>query len=102
MAATERVVVMMSRKEKIEVAKRAKAAKLSLSAYLLREALGSDEIPPALLDELRASTKRAKAALDHAIACCGESDRNKRERERQARHRAQAEFQDLDVSALFH
>lgn len=68
MAATERVVVLMTPEQKSDVTQRAAAEKLSLGDYMRRQALGDDEILGALVEELAASTERARVALDRTLA----------------------------------
>lgn len=96
MAATERVVVLMTPEQKSDVTQRAAAEKLSLGDYMRRQALGDDEILGALVDELAASTERARVALDRTLARLDESERQRPEIEAAARERALAEFSALD------
>ena len=96
MAATERVVVLMTPKQKSDVTLRAAAEKLSVGDYMRRRALGDDELLSALMSELAASTERAKSALDRTLARLEESEKRLPEIEAKARQQAQAEFQALD------
>lgn len=96
MAATERVVVLMTPEQKRDVTLRASAEKLSLGDYMRRQALGDDELLAALVDELAASTERARVALDQTLARLDESERRLPEIEAAARQRAAAEFAALD------
>lgn len=96
MAATERVVVLMTPEQKSDVTLRAAAQKLSVGDYMRRQALGDDELLGALMEELTASTERARSALDRTIARLDETERRLPEIEATARVNAFAEFQSLD------
>ena len=96
MAATERVVVLMTPEQKTSVASRAAAEKLSVGDYMRRKALGDDELLGALMVELAASTGRAQTALDRTLARLEESERRLPEIKAAARERAVAEFADVD------
>lgn len=100
MAATERVVVLMTPEQKTTVADRARAEELSLSDYMRRQALGNDEILEALLTELRVSTTRALEALDRTLERSREREATNAEREAAARRRALEEFKDIDPQAF--
>lgn len=100
MAATERVVVLMTTEQKKDVALRAAAEKLTMGDYMRRKALGDDELLDLVMAELAASTKRARAALDHTLAKLAESEKQLPAIEAAARQRAVAEFGALDP-ALF-
>lgn len=96
MAATERVVVLMTPEQKRDVTQRASAERLSLGDYMRRQALGDDELLAALVEELAASTEKARMALDRTLARLDESERRMPEIEAAARERALAEFAALD------
>ncbi|HUY01981.1 MAG TPA: hypothetical protein VMV33_01740 [Rhodocyclaceae bacterium] len=96
MAATERVVVLMTPEQKSDVTQRAAAEKLSLGDYMRRQALGDDELLSVLVEELTASTQKARIALDRTLARLDESERRMPEIEAAARERAKAEFTALD------
>lgn len=100
MAATERVVVLMTPEQKKAVAKRARAEKLSLSDYMRRQALGDDPLLTGLLSELQQSTVGARAALERVIARLEQAEALQSEAEDQARQLALREFQDIDGKAL--
>ena len=96
MAATERVVVLMTPEQKSDVTLRAAAEKLSVGDYMRRQALGDDELLVALVAELAASTEKARIALDRTLARLDESERRMPEIEAAARERAKTEFAALD------
>lgn len=100
MAATERVVVLMTPEQKAAVADRAGAEHLSLSDYMRRRALGDDESLEALLAELRVSTAQALETLDRTLARSAERESAQAEREAAARRRALDEFEDIDPQAF--
>ena len=100
MAATERVVVLMTPEQKAMVADRARAEELSLSDYMRRQALGDDEVLAALLAELKASTAQALEALDRTLARSREREATRAEREAAARRRSLEEFKDIDPKAF--
>ncbi len=72
--ATERIPVLMTAKEKAQVAKRARAAGLSMGEYLRRAAESfrpSDEDNKALegmIGQMLKTTERANQAIDEALA----------------------------------
>jgi hypothetical protein len=100
MAATERVVVLMTPEQKKAVVRRARAEKLSLSDYMRRQALGDDPLLTGLLSELQQSTTGARAALERVIARLEQAEALQSEAEDQARRLALREFQDIDGKAL--
>jgi hypothetical protein len=100
MAATERLVVLMTPQQKQIVAQRARAENLSLSDYMRRQALGDDELLAGLLGELRASTAAAMEALNHAIVTLEEADAAQAEADARAYEEALAEFADIDAEAF--
>jgi hypothetical protein len=100
MAATERVVVLMTPEQKERVTERARAEDLSLSDYMRRQALGDDELLAALLAELRRSTAGAIEALDNVLTRLQAAEASRAEAEERAHRRARAEFADIDVDAF--
>jgi len=96
MAATARVVVLMTPEQKSDVTLRAAAEKLSVGDYMRRQALGDDALLVALVEELATSTARARAVLERTLARLDESERRLPEIEAAARARAKAEFAALD------
>ena len=99
MAATERVVVLMSHAQKAEVAERARADGISVGDYMRRAALEDDDLIEPLLEELRASTQRAAAALDVTLSRLADVEARQDVLEAAAYARARAEFGDLDLDA---
>ena len=65
-AGTERVTVMMTPGQKLALQRRARSAGVTVSDYIRRQVLDSDELAP-LLDQLRASTAQAEHALASAL-----------------------------------
>jgi hypothetical protein len=98
--ATERVVVLMTPKQKAAVTKRATDEKLSVGDFMRRRALDDDEMLTALLDELRGSTAYAKEALDRTLTRLTDFEHRQAEIEKTARAKAKAEFSDIDPEAL--
>ena len=98
--ATERVVVLMTPKQKATVTKRANDEKLSVGDFMRRQALGDDELLTALLAELKGSTAYAKEALNRTLARLADFEKRHAEIENKARQKAQAEFIDIDPEAL--
>lgn len=99
MAATERVVILMSKAQKHAVESRARAARLGVGAYMRRQALGEggdeDAVLSALAKELKASNARAVRALDDAVTRLEATKRQWPELEAAARRRAEMEFAEL-------
>lgn len=98
--ATERVVVLMTPKQKADVSRRAKAARLSLSDFMRRQALGDEEMLSVVVAQLRESTATATAALDHALDRLADAQADQPDRDAQARANARAEFADVDPEAF--
>ena len=96
MAATERVVVLMTTEQKSEVMRRAAAEHISLGEYIRRQSLGAGELLVTLVGEWQASIDNVRIALDRTLARLEESDRRMPEIEAAARERAKAEFATLD------
>jgi len=99
MVATARVTVLMEHAQKARLAQRAKTMGLSVGEYIRSKALdeGGHE---ALLDEVRASTARANAALDRVLARLQASQQQGAVDEAAIRARARREFADVDFAAL--
>jgi hypothetical protein len=79
MAATERIPILVSRAEKAALAKKAKAARLTMGEYLRRAADAydpwADEVDlEGLIERIRKSTSEASDALGKALKRCAESD----------------------------
>jgi hypothetical protein len=100
MAASERVVVLMTPEQKKTASMRARAQNLSLSDYMRRQALGEDELLATLLSELEASTDAARGALDEVLNKLSLASAERAEIEARAREKARAEFADVDLEAL--
>ncbi|MHB8698677.1 MAG: plasmid mobilization protein [Sulfuricaulis sp.] len=71
--ATARVPVLMTGKEKAQIAKRAKDAGLSMGEYLRRAAQSfrpseDDKALEAMIDQMLKATERANQAIDEALA----------------------------------
>ena len=98
--ATERVVVLMTPKQKADASRRAKAARLSLGDFIRRQIFGDEELLSAVVTQLEESTATATAALDSAAARLADAQAFQPEREAQARARALAEFADVDPEAF--
>lgn len=103
MAATERVVILMSKAQKRAVESRARAARLGVGAYMRRQALGEsseeDDVLRALAKELEASNARAVRALDDAVTRLETTKRKWADLEATARRRAEVEFADIAKAA---
>ncbi|MGH8600524.1 MAG: hypothetical protein ACRET1_07660 [Burkholderiales bacterium] len=99
MAATERVVILMSKAQKRAVESRARAARLGVGAYMRRQALGEggdeDAVLHALAKELKASNARAARALEEAVKRLEATKLQWPELEAAARRRAEMEFAEL-------
>lgn len=99
MAATERVVILMSKAQKRAVERRAQAARLGVGAYMRRQALGEggdeDAVLSALAKELTESNARAARALDEAVTRLEATRLQWPELEAAARRRAEMEFAEL-------
>lgn len=103
MAATERVVVLMSKAQKHAVESRARAARLGVGAYMRRQALGEgaddDAVLSILAKELKESNARAVRALDDAVARLESTKREWPGLEAAAKRRAEVEFAELAKAA---
>lgn len=100
MAATERVVVLMTPEQKSSVASRAAAEHLSVSDYMRRQALGDDELLNTLMADLAASTEKTRSALDRTLARLDQSERRLPAIEAATREQAVVEFAALDPDLL--
>ena len=98
--ATERVVVLMTPKQKADVTKRAGDEKLSVGDFMRRQALGDDELLTAVLDELRGAADYAREALDRTLARLSDYEQGQADIEKKARRKADAEFGDIDPEAF--
>lgn len=96
MTKIEQVVVMMTTGQKRAISLLAAAEKRSLEDYILRQALGNNELLLMWLAELAASTAHANAELERTLANLEASDRERPRLESAARERAIAEFSMLD------
>jgi len=100
MVATARVTVLMEHAQKARLAERAKIMGLSVGEYIRSKAL-DEEGHEALLDEVRASTARANAALDRVLALLQRSQEQAAANDDAAiRARARREFAGVDFAAL--
>ncbi|KFA30167.1 hypothetical protein Xkhy_20790 [Xanthomonas axonopodis pv. khayae] len=64
---TERITVVMTPAQKRTIQQRARHAGLTISDYIRRQALESEDLGP-LLEQLRASTAQANRALDSVFS----------------------------------
>lgn len=105
MAATERVVVLMTPEQKAHVQALAEDAQIGLGEYMRRQAFhetddGDEAMLRMMIDELNASTARASHALDTAIAKLDATHESMAAIEARARKKAKAEFADINPAAL--
>lgn len=98
--ATERVVVLMTPRQKAEAVRRAKAAHLSVGDFIRRQTFGDEDVLAAMLEQLRESTASANAALETALAAIEKSRLASGYAPALARTRAQAEFADVSPEAF--
>ncbi|MGE0047812.1 MAG: hypothetical protein AB7T01_02625 [Acidithiobacillus sp.] len=100
MAATERVVVLMSSEQKAQLQSRARAAHLSLADYVRRKALDEDATLEALLQELSASTAQARQALERTLTHL-QAEREQRAKDIESlRAQLRAEYSQLNPEQL--
>lgn len=71
--ATERIPVLMTSTEKAQLAKKAKAAGLSMGEYLRRAAAAfrpneDDKLLEGMIEQVNKTTAQASAAIDQALA----------------------------------
>lgn len=90
-AATQRIPVLVTSREKAKIARMAKAAGLSLGEYLRRSAdsfrpLEEEQLLAGMIDQMVKTTVKASAAIDDAIAYVAAS--NRRIDEMEARRKA--------------
>lgn len=80
MSSTERLVVLLTRKEKASIAARAKNAKLTMGEFV-RRATGTynpnedDSLLEGLITQVEKSTAQANKALDDALKAIAESNK---------------------------
>jgi mobilization protein NikA len=72
-AATERIPVLVTAKEKTQIARMARAAGMSMGEFLRRAAASfrpseDDKVLEAMIEQMAKSTARASAAIDEALA----------------------------------
>lgn len=89
--ATERLPVLVTREQKATIAKRAKAAKLTMGEFIRRAAEAyspeaDDAALDGLLEQVRKTTAEAGKALDEALAAVAQSQ--KRIEQMEAAHAA--------------
>jgi hypothetical protein len=91
---TERIPVLVSRKEKSEIAKRAKAAGVSMGEYLRRGAKAYRSSAPeeerlllGLIDRMNRSTDEARTAIEELLRTVEASNRRIEATEHRARKR---------------
>ena len=77
---TERIPVLVSVKEKHQIAKMAKEAGLSMGEYLRRaassfRASGDDQVLEGMIEQMLKSTVQASAAIDDALTFVAASNR---------------------------
>ena len=104
MAATERVTILMEPAQKAALTKQARAVGQSVGEYVRNRALDEDEILTALVAELKASTAKAVATVDEALARMDAREKARTERDAEIRRQVEAELADVDidtVAALF-
>jgi hypothetical protein len=88
--ATERIPVLVSTKEKHEIARMAKAAGVSMGEYLRRAAASfrpadDDQLMEGMIDQVLKTTARASTAIDEALAFIEASNKRIAKSERKAR-----------------
>lgn len=98
--ATERVVVLMTPKQKAEVGRRAKAAKLTVGDFIRRQTFGDEDVLAAMVAQLQESTASANAALDRALATITQAKKDSAAAREAAMGRAKAEFANVSPEAF--
>lgn len=78
--ATARIPVLVTAKEKAQIARKAKSAGLSMGEYLRRAAQAfrpsdDDKTLESMIDQMLKATERADRAIDDALAFVEESNR---------------------------
>lgn len=92
---TERVVVLMTAKQKADIKRSAKTEAISVGEFIRRRALGDDAMLSELVGQVRESTRNAAAALDHTLDRLGDAQARQPERDAIARENAMAEFAEI-------
>lgn len=92
---TERVVVLMTAKQKADIKRSAKTEGLSFSEFMRRRALEDDAMLSALADQICESTRNATTALDHTLDRLADAQARQPERDAKARENARAEFAEI-------
>lgn len=94
---TERIPVLVSREEKAEIARRAKAAGVSMGEYLRRGAKSYRSSTPeeerllvALIDRMNKTTDEARKAIEELLAAVAASERRIQAMERRVRKKGAA------------
>lgn len=90
--ASERLVVLVTPKQKSAVTRLAKAEGLAVGDYIRRQVLDSDDVLGALMKELAASTARARTQLDSTLDRIEQSDKQRGMLEAKARQDALEAF----------
>lgn len=85
---TERVVVLMTAKQKADIKRSAKTEGLSLSEFMRRRALEDDAMLSIVVGQIRESTRNATAALDHTLDRLADAQAHQPERDAKARENA--------------
>lgn len=98
--ATERVVVLMTPKQKAEVGRRAKAAKLTVADFIRRQTFGDEDVLAAMVAQLQESTAIANAALEQALATISQAKEDSAATRAAALDRARAEFASVSPEAF--
>lgn len=81
MATTDRLPVLMTKDQKAKIAKRAKAANLTMGEFLRRAAFAyqpdqdDEKVLDGLIDQVKKTTRDASAAIDRAMAFVAASQR---------------------------
>ncbi len=101
MAATERVVVLMTKSQKTAVAERARAAKLSVAEFMRRSALGQDDPTlRALLVQVRRSTAATNRAFRRVLPALEDAQQRADAREADVARRAREEFTEAEAERV--
>lgn len=87
---TERIPILVTTREKNQIARMAKEAGLSMGEYLRRAAASyrpsdDDEILEGMIDQMRKTTTQANAAIDEVLAFVEASNRRIARLENRAR-----------------
>ncbi len=101
MAATERVVVLMTKSQKTAVAERARAANLSVADFMRRSALGEDDPTlQALLLQVRRSTAAIHRAFRRVLPSLERARERAADREAEVARRAREEFTEAEAQRV--